>query len=133
MHCEIIFILLFHFLQDWWYHVHIYPTLMKLLSLFCVFATMVILWSESTFQYSVYPPLSVPAFILRNQDTGYIALEVMNKKKDCAGSIIWKELSLSSFTHAKLFSPFCPIVCLDLFYPLHGNLRILFSLQSPIF
>ncbi|KAL2915717.1 hypothetical protein HK105_204663 [Polyrhizophydium stewartii] len=60
----------------WWWFVWIKPVGMRLLSILCVVASILIVWSESTFQITSVQ-LSIPALMLRPGQLTYMSLEII--------------------------------------------------------
>ena len=55
----------------------IQPILMKCLGILCLVLSILIIWSESTFQFSSVK-LSIPAFILDSQNSSYFTIEILS-------------------------------------------------------
>ncbi|KAI8823560.1 LMBR1-like membrane protein-domain-containing protein [Fimicolochytrium jonesii] len=60
----------------WYWYVWLRPNMFRLLSFIAVFASLAVIWSESTFQVES-PTLSVPAAILKSPYVGYFATELV--------------------------------------------------------
>ncbi|KAJ3321375.1 LMBR1 domain-containing protein 2 [Boothiomyces sp. JEL0866] len=61
----------------WWWYVWIQPVSQKVLSVFCLVGTILILWSESTFQFSSVVRLSIPALFLDPSSKSYFTIEYL--------------------------------------------------------
>eukprot|EP00842_Homolaphlyctis_polyrhiza_P005125 jgi/Hompol1/5613/HPOL_004576-RA len=92
----------------WWWFVWIKPVSMRILCGICVIASVLIVWSESTFQISSVV-LSIPQLILQPGNISYGALEV-------------------SLLEHQLCDPMYPAVCI---YTLLNPNTIIFTFMVP--
>ncbi|KAJ8329652.1 hypothetical protein QVD99_003940 [Batrachochytrium dendrobatidis] len=60
----------------WWWFVWIRPIAMRSLSVMCVIASLLVIWSESTFQFTSVT-LSIPALIVEPGNISYGSLEIL--------------------------------------------------------
>lgn len=60
----------------WWWYIYIQPISMKLLGVFSLVLSVLIIWSESTFQFSNVQ-LSIPAHIL-SENSSYFTIEILS-------------------------------------------------------
>ena len=77
----------------WWWYVKIRPIAMKVGSVFCIICTVLVIWSESTFQITSLP-LAVPQWILHPSNTSYFYVEVLS---------MWFVCYICACTFASLF------------------------------
>ncbi|KAJ3093164.1 LMBR1 domain-containing protein 2 [Quaeritorhiza haematococci] len=63
----------------WVWYLWIKPISLRILSLICALATLVLVWSETTFNFTIAGvPLSIPALILQSPYIGYFVLELVS-------------------------------------------------------
>lgn len=88
----------------WWWYVKIKPISMKTLSVICAIASVLIVWSESTFQfYSISGvKLSIPQLFLSSSTISYGGLEFMS-------------LMFTIFLCAYVYTPLLQIKLFDLY------------------
>ncbi|KAJ3410939.1 LMBR1 domain-containing protein 2 [Chytridiales sp. JEL 0842] len=61
----------------WWWYIYIKPISIKTISILCIIASLVIVWSESTFQVTSVP-LSIPRFMLKSDYISVATLEIVS-------------------------------------------------------
>jgi hypothetical protein len=61
----------------WLWYVKIRPIFMKVSSILCIVFTVLVIWSESTFQFSSVR-ISIPALILNPSNSSYFTVEILS-------------------------------------------------------
>ncbi|KAJ3302926.1 LMBR1 domain-containing protein 2 [Kappamyces sp. JEL0829] len=61
----------------WWWYCVVQPIAMKALGVLCMLFTVLIVWSESTFQFSSVR-LSIPFYILDDRHNSYFSVEILS-------------------------------------------------------